>query len=183
MEQQLDISIYIGIMGDVKQAKEIVADMIKLYYLDGISTFDSKYKVYESFLRKRKMLREYPEWKLLKEHPDCLVQRISTNKNHVFIRSCADLQQYLSPVGLDYAGFFYDVCFAIVRELPMTPMHAESLPLRTFTDHVERTTAKYTGEELVFTKESYSRSQDDDYWKSSASWRMLPRCIAVNGET
>ncbi len=38
MEKQLDISIYIGSRFDVEQAEEIVADMIKLYYLDGIST-------------------------------------------------------------------------------------------------------------------------------------------------
>lgn len=182
MEKQLDISIYIGSRFDVEQAEEIVTDMIKLYYLDGISTFDSKYKVYEAFARKRKMLREYSESKLLEAFPDCSIQRISTDRNNIYIKSCADLQQYLSPVGLNYSGFFYDVCFAILRELPMTPMRAESLSLSTVTDHVERTTAEYTGEELVFTKESYTRSHDDDYWKSSASWRMLPRCIAVNGE-
>ena len=183
MGQQLHIEIYIGSKRYVKQAEQIVADMIKLYYLEGISTLDSKYEVYRSFLQKRKMLREYPESKLLEQYPNCSIKRISTYGNSISIRYCSDLQSYLSPVGSDYSGFFYSVCFAIMRELPTTPMSAESRFLMTVTDHIENTYARNTGEELVFSQESYFKYGDGGYRKDTASWRILPRCIAVNGKT
>ena len=73
MGQQLHIEIYIGSKRYVKQAEQIVADMIKLYYLEGISTLDSKYEVYRSFLQKRKMLREYPESNDKRSLPDASI--------------------------------------------------------------------------------------------------------------
>ena len=190
MGQELDIDIHIGSEEFVEsefekyvdQAENIVADMIKLYYLDSISTSQSKYEVFDTFLRKREMLRAYPESQLLDEYPDCALKRLSSSGNDIHITQCSDLQRTLPPADSDRSGFLYDVCIAIWRELPTVPMNAESRLTMTDTDLVEKTEVRYTGEELIVTKTSYSLNHDDDCLQNSATWKMLPRCIAVNGK-
>ena len=183
MGQQLYIDIYIHNRINMNQARNVVADMIKLYYLDGISTLDPKYFVYDSFLRKREMLRAYPDSQLIEEYPDCALKRLYASGNNIHIARCSDLQRYLAPVGSEYSGFFYSICFAIAREFPTIGFDAESRFLMTVTDHVENTDASYDTEKIIFKQNSYSIYHDDDYTYDSARWKMLPQCIAINGKS
>ncbi|MDO5134215.1 MAG: hypothetical protein Q4D81_14730 [Eubacteriales bacterium] len=182
MGQELEIDIHIGYKEHLAQAKQIVADMIKLYYLDRISRSQSKYEVYDTFLRKRETLREYPVSKLLDEHPDCALKSLTSDGKDIHIRQCAEMQGCLPPVDSDCPGFLYDVSIAIWRELPTTPMNAESRLTMTDTGHVEKNEACYDGEKLTITKTTYFLDHDDDCLQSSADWKMLPRCISVKGE-
>ena len=138
MGQQTDIEIFLH-GGSVNQAYQVVADMIKFYYLDGITVLDRVGDVYSTFIKERERLRAYPESELLSEYPNCTLKRLSYYANVIDISRCSDLQRYLSTVGSDYAGFFYDVCFALARELPTAEFSATSRFHMTVTDHIEET--------------------------------------------
>jgi hypothetical protein len=181
MGQQTDIEIFLH-GGSVNQAYQVVADMIKFYYLDGITVLDRVGDVYSTFIKERERLRAYPESELLSEYPNCALKRLSYYANVIDISRCSDLQRYLSTVGSDYAGFFYDVCFALARELPTAEFSATSRFHMTVTDHIEETRARYDTEELVFEQTSYFLYGDGGYDRDVARWKLLPRCIAVNGK-
>ena len=110
------------------------------------------------------------------------IKRVYPRGNDIHITQCSDLQRTLPPADSDRSGFLYDVCIAIWRELPTVPMNAESRLTMTDTDLVEKTEVRYTGEELIVTKTSYSLNHDDDCLQNSATGKLLPRCIAVNGK-
>lgn len=186
METRTDIDIYLHRKGNGARAKRVVADMIKLYYLDGISTPAPRSAVYDTFIRERERLRAYPDEKLLGEHPDCALARLSFGLNTVHIRQCSDLQRDLSPADPDCSGFFYDVCLALAREIPTCDFHALSRFSMTGTDRVEKIRASYDTEELIFEQISGMIPFDNDRRdgecpRKTARWKLLPRCIAVNG--
>ena len=181
MGQQTDIEIQIG-SRSIKRATQVVADMIKFYYLDGITVLNRIGNVYSTFIRERERFRAYPESELLSEYPNCALKRLSYYGNTIYVSRCSDLQRYLSTVDSDYAGFFYDVCFAIARELSTVKFRATSRFHMTVTDHIEETEAYYDTEELVFEQTSYFLYGDGGCDRDVARWKLLPRCVAVNGE-
>ncbi len=172
----------------MKPGLEIARDLIKFYYMDGISTLMSVYDVYEAFVRERERIRAYPTKKILEEHPYCALRYLSGCYSTVYIPRCADLQRYLPTVGSeDYSGFFYHLCFALMREMPDMGFDAFSRFIMTVTDHVEIIRAYYDTRTLGFEQISgympfEDDSQNDDYPMDTAEWILLPRCIAVNGE-
>ena len=172
----------------MKPGLEIARDMIKLYYLDGVSTLENIYIAYETFIRERERIRAYPTEKILQEHPYCALRYLSGCYSTVYISRCADLQRYLPGVGSEkYSGFFYHLCFALMREMPDMGFNAVSRFIMTVTDHVEKTRAFYDTKSLAFEQISGfmpfdDDSRDDDYSPDLAEWLLLPRCIAVNGE-
>lgn len=180
MGQQTDIEIFIQ-AGSVKQATQVVADMIKFYYLDGISVLCRIGDDYSTFIKERERLRAYPESELLSEYPNCALKRLSYYGNTIYISRRSDLQRYISSVDSDYAGFFYDVCFALARELPTSYISATSRFHMTVTDHIEETRCNYDTEELFFEQTSYFLYGDGGYDRDVARWKLLPRCVAVNG--
>ena len=180
MGQITDIEIFISNSGRMARSVRVVKDMIKLYYLDNITVLDRIDRVYDTFIRERERIRAYPDSKLLSEYPDCCLKRVSSYANTIYISRCSDLQRYLSPVGSTYAGFFYDVCIALAREIPDINFSANSRFVMTVTDHVEETWAYYNTEDLAFEQTSRYMYGDDDFHRSAARWKLLPRCIAVN---
>lgn len=172
-----------------KQGEQIATDMIKLYYLDGISTLDPVTVAYDKFVRERERIRAYSSKKLLREHPYCALHYLSSYYSTVYISRCSDLQRYLAIVGSEeYSGFFYQLCFAMAREMPDECFSACSRFIMTVTDHVEKTRAHYNGKSLQFKQISGYMSfdfdgNDDRYSPDIARWILLPRCIAVNGES
>lgn len=180
MGQMTDIEIFIPSSRCMERSVQVVNDMIKFYYLDSITVLDRIDRVYETFVRERERIRAYPDSKLLSEYPNCCLKRVSVYANTIFISRCSDLQRYLSPVGSTYAGFFYDVCIALARENPDIYFNAISQFIMTVTDHIEETRAYHDTEELVFEQTSRYMYGDGDSHTSIASWKLLPRCIAVN---
>ena len=182
MGQMTDIEIYVSGKGTAaKMAEEVVRDMIKFYYLDGITVLNRRVKVYDTFIRERERFREYPDSKLLSEYPDCCLKRVSRYMNTIYINRCDDLQRYTSPVGSEYAGFFYDICLAIAHEIPDMYFSGNSRFIMTVTDHVEETEVHYNTEELVFRQtSSYLYGDHDDFHSDVARWKLLPQCISVS---
>ena len=181
MGQMTDIEIYVTGKGVAAgMAEQVVRDMIKFYYLDGITVLHQRDNVFDTFIRERDRIREYPDSKLLSENPNCCLKRVSRYANTIYISRCDDLQRYLSPVGSNYAGFFYDVCLAIAHEIPDMDFNGTSKFVMTVTDHVEEIGARYNTEELVFRQTSRYLYRDGGWHSSVARWKLLPRCIAVN---
>ena len=65
MGQMTSIEISFDFDEGMKPGLEIARDMIKLYYLDGVSTLENIYIAYETFIRERERIRAYPTEKIL----------------------------------------------------------------------------------------------------------------------